>query len=239
MDLRSAADAIRGVDVPFHEPKTIADDVFVEQPGEDDDIAIQPGAALLEEEAERVARVEIDAAELHQAAPSEAEHRMRHDLSSALDERDADGGIEIAGGDDDVAHVPDGRTVDDAKPPVRRPPGPRFFDPVELYHEMLEPPFRGDARKKQAAEHEGEADVERVVAGIDGGEPDDDGEEDERRADAREADHTVELPWFHGHINVCGAAGIPGDLVLGSQGCAVSGLRGVGNVECSMFNVEC
>jgi hypothetical protein len=204
VDLCSAADAVGTVGLPFHEAETIAGDAAVEKTWKDDDITIEIRASLLEEEAEGVARVEIDAVELHRAPLVETEHDVRHDLPAARDQRDAEGSVEIAGGGDDVAHVPDGRAVDDAQPSMRRPPCPRLFDAVELHHQMLEPSLGGDARKQQAAEHEGEADVERVVAGVDRRKPDDDGEEDERRADAREPDDAVELPGFHGHINVCG-----------------------------------
>ena len=88
---------------------------------------------------------------------------------------------------------------------------PRFVDAVEFDRELLQPVLRRDARQQQAAEHQRQADVERVVAGVDRRESDDDGEDDEGRADPREADHAVELPrlFRHGHVNVGRVYGIP------------------------------
>ena len=167
--------------------------------------------ALLQKKSERIARVEIDARELRQAAAAENEFCMRGDLLAALDERKRQRRGQLLRRHDHVAYVPDPRAIANAQPSVRGAHRPRFIDAIELDHEMFESALRGDAGQQQAAEHQRQADVERVVAGVDGRESDDDREDDERRADPGEADHAVELPFLfrHGHVNVGRVHGIP------------------------------
>ena len=77
---------------------------------------------------------------------------------------------------------------------MRRPPRPRLVHAVEVDAEVFQPPLGGDPGEQQRAEHERQRDVERVVAGVDGGEADEEDEGQEAGADARQANHAVELP---------------------------------------------
>ena len=164
---------------------------------------------------EGIARVEIDARELHDAAAAEEDHRLQHDFVATPDQWDAQRRVQLVGGENQVAHVPDARAVHDAQTPVSRPHRPRLVNSIERDHDVLQPTLRCDARQQQTAEHEGEADVERVIAGVDGRESDDDGEEDKRRADAGQSDHAIELPRArdrrgrHDAFNAWRAWGIP------------------------------
>src|SRR4029077_16335091 len=132
VDLRAAADPARGVPVPFDKTKAIADHIFVEETRKDDHVAGQPDPSLLQKKAEGVTRVELDAAELHEAPPAKAEHHVCHDLPSALNDRDAERRGQLVGRYDHIANVPDVGAVEDAQAPVRRPHGPRFIDAVQF-----------------------------------------------------------------------------------------------------------
>ena len=91
-DIGAAADAVRRLQIAFRRPEAVARQVVAEEPGEDDDAAGQARAPLLQEKSERIARVEIDACELRQAAAAKGKHRMDHDFLAAFDHRDEERG---------------------------------------------------------------------------------------------------------------------------------------------------
>src|SRR5438552_2732911 len=64
--------ALRGEQLSVHGAEALARRGLVEQPRIDHHLAVDAHAALLEEKAERIARVQIHEAEMHHAAPLEA-----------------------------------------------------------------------------------------------------------------------------------------------------------------------
>jgi hypothetical protein len=93
---------------------------------------------------ERVARVEIDAAQFNAAAMREEELHIDVDRTAARHHRHEHRPRQLRGHDDDVAHIPDARVVRDAQPPMRSASCPGFVDGAEIDDEMFQSALRRD-----------------------------------------------------------------------------------------------
>src|SRR5207248_8456896 len=103
--------------LPLDRAEALAHGVGVEEPRIDDDLAADLHAPLFQKKSERIARVEVDGVELHEAAAAEEERRVDGDLAAPPDEREEHRRRKVVGGEDEIAHAPEARAVRHAQSP--------------------------------------------------------------------------------------------------------------------------